>query len=268
MVRRIILLSLLTALTCTSCDMFEAHPYDVNITGERGVTEKNSQKIEKALNGKKEFKFAMISDTQRCYDETKDAVDAINKRGDIDFVLHGGDQSDFGATKEFIWMRDIMNGFVMPWFCVLGNHDCLGTGKEVYEKIYGNSDFAFTAGNVRVICLNTNAMEYDYSNPIPNFGFLKSELENLPSEIEKTIFLMHVKPKEFIFNNNVNDLFQWYINKFPGVQFCLYGHEHQLTVDDLFKDGILYYQCPSIKDRIYLVFTIKEDGYDHEVIKF
>lgn len=71
-----------------------------------------------------------------------------------------------------------------------------------------------------------------------------------------------------ICREKLNMIIQRTLNKFPGVQFCLYGHEHQLTVDDLFKDGILYYQCPSIKDRIYLVFTIKEDGYDYEVIKF
>lgn len=96
-----------------------------------------------------------------------------------------------------------MKGFQMPFVCVLGNHDCLGTGEDVYKAIYGNPNFAFTAGNVRFICLNTNAMEYDYSQPVPDFGFMEDELTNLPEGIEKTVFLMHVKPYEFIFNNNV-----------------------------------------------------------------
>ncbi len=262
------ILLLFSLIIFTGCDMFEAHPYDVDLYGERGLTEKNINLIERNLEGKKVFKFAMISDTQRWYDYTNDAVDAINRRGDIDFVLHGGDQSDFGATKEFLWNRDIMNELTMPWVSVLGNHDCLGTGKETYKKVYGETNFAFTAGNVRVICLNTNALEYDYSHPIPDFDFLKKELEHMPKNIEKTIFLMHVKPFEFIFNNNVNDYFQLYINKFPSVQFCLYGHEHQLRVDDLFNDGVLYYQCPSIKDKIFLVFTINEEGYNYEVIRY
>ena len=139
----------------------------------------------------------------------------------------------------------------MPFVCVLGNHDCLGTGEDVYKAIYGNPNFAFTAGNVRFICLNTNAMEYDYSQPVPDFGFMEDELTNLPEGIEKTVFLMYVK-------------------QFPNVQFCLYGHEHQLTVDDLFGDGILYYQCPNIGKRTYLVFTIKEGTheYDYEAVEF
>ena len=264
------LLLLLLIVCFTSCEMLESHPYDAHITGERGINAKNCERIEEAMKGKKTFRFAMISDTQRWYDETEKVVEKINERGDIDFVLHGGDQSDFGATKEFLWMRDIMKGFQMPFVCVLGNHDCLGTGEDVYKAIYGNPNFAFTAGNVRFICLNTNAMEYDYSQPVPDFGFMEDELTDLPEGIEKTVFLMHVKPYEFIFNNNVARVFQEYVKQFPNVQFCLYGHEHQLTVDDLFGDGILYYQCPNIGKRTYLVFTIKEGTheYDYEAVEF
>ncbi|MCD7923985.1 MAG: metallophosphoesterase [Bacteroides sp.] len=264
------LLFLILFTVCfTSCDMFEVHPYDVHITGERGLTEKNINLIENKMAGKKTFRFAMISDTQRWYDDTQDVVKAINARGDVDFVIHGGDQSNFGATKEFMWMRDIFGKFQMPYVCLLGNHDCLGTGKDAYHAIYGNANFAFTAGNVRFICLNTNALEYNYSEPVPDFNFMENELKNLSPEVEKTVFAMHVKPFEMIFNNNVAKIFQVYVNMFPNVQFCLYGHEHQLTVDDLFGDGVLYYQCPCIDKRTYLLFTIKEDGsYDYEAIKF
>lgn len=253
----------------TACEMLESHPYDAHITGERGINATNIRKIEEAAKGKKTFRFAMLSDTQRWYDETEKAVKAINARGDIDFVLHGGDQADFGATQEFLMMRDIMNGFEMPWVSILGNHDC-STGKEVFRSVYGDPNYAFTAGNVRFICLNTNAMEYDYSEPVPNFDFIESELNNLPEEIEKTVFLMHTPPFDFVFNNNVAKVFQLYIRQFPNVQFCLYGHGHRLAVDDLFEDGILYYQCPNIKKRTYLVFTIHEvtNDYEYEAVTF
>ena len=39
-----------------------------------------------------------MGDSQRWYDETLDFVGEINKRDDIDFVIHGGDMSDFGVT--------------------------------------------------------------------------------------------------------------------------------------------------------------------------
>jgi predicted phosphodiesterase len=258
-------LSLLTA-----CDMFEAHPYDGHIDGETGINAKNIRRIEKNLAGRKEFRFAMISDTQRWYDATEDAVKAINARGDIDFVVHGGDQSDFGATHEFEMQRDILNKLDMPYVIVLGNHDCLGTGEDTYKAIYGDINFAFTAGNVRFICLNTNALEYDYSEPVPDFTFLDTEAATVPEGVEKTIALMHVQPGNLIFNNNVSKLFQYCLWQFPNPQFCLYGHDHRLAVDDLFDDGLLYYQCPNIDKRIYLVFTIHEgeNDYDYEVVEF
>jgi predicted phosphodiesterase len=219
--------------------------------------------------GKKSITFAMISDTQGWYDETEEVVNAINKRKDIDFVIHGGDQSDYGVTKEFIWMRDVLQKLKVPYVCVIGNHDCLGNGEEIYKKIYGNDNFAFTAGNVRFICLNTNALEYDYSHPVPDFVFLDSLKANFPETANKTVFAMHVKPTDFIFNNNVATIFEKYVTSFPQTQFCLYGHNHSVSVDDVFGDGTIYYECACIKKRSYLVFTIKEEGgYDYEVVSF
>ena len=268
------LLSLNSCLFCSlfclfSCSMVDYHPYDGLISGATSLTEKNISKIERLTEGKKSIKFAMISDTQGWYDETNEVVNAINKRSDIDFVIHGGDQSDFGVTKEFIWMRDALQRLKVPYVCVIGNHDCLGNGEEVYKKIYGQDNFAFTAGVIRFICLNTNALEYDYPHPVPDFVFLDSLKANFPKGAQKTVFAMHVKPTDFIFNNNVANIFERYVTSFPKTQFCLYGHNHSVSVDDVFGDGIIYYECASINKRSYLVFTIKEEGgYDYEVVTF
>ena len=83
------------------CNVIDVHPYDCNIKGERDINRRNTIRIEQALVGKKEFTFAFISDTQRWYDQTEKAVSDINGR-EVDFVLHGGDLTDFGITKEFL----------------------------------------------------------------------------------------------------------------------------------------------------------------------
>ena len=249
--------------------MFEAHPYDGHITGERDLNEKNITKIEEKLKDSTTFTFAFITDTQRWYDDTEDVVKELNKRNDVDFVIHGGDQADFGLTREFLLMRDIMRKLDVPFVTILGNHDCLGTGTEVFKKIYGPYNFGFTVGNTRIICLNTNALDFQYDEPVPDFAFIDKELENLSPDIEKTIFVMHAPPFDDIFNNNVCDLFEQSIRRFPNVQFCVYGHRHTLAVDDLFNDGLLYYQCPCIEKRTYLLFTIKNGKeYDYEAVTF
>lgn len=252
----------------SGCEMLESHPYDAHVSGERYLTEKNIARIEAATAGKSEIKFAMISDTQRGYDETEEVVEVINARGDIDFVLHGGDLTEFGSTREYHWKRDILAKFEMPYVCVIGNHDCLATGLDVYTTMYGPLNFSFRAGDVEFLCLNTNAVEFHGAEGVPDFHFIKGELALLPADIHKTVVLMHAAPFSEQFNNNVADEFHALIRSFPDLQFALYGHGHHITVDDFFGDGILYYQCTNIKKRSYLVFTITDAGYEYEVAYF
>jgi len=252
-----------------ACDMFESHPYDGNVKGETGINAKNKERIEKSCKGKTTIRFAFISDTQRWYDETEDFVKALNKRDDIDFVIHGGDIADFGLTKEYTWMRDILNGLHVPYVALLGNHDCLANGDDVFRKVFGEENFVFLAGNTKFICLNTNALEFDYSYNIPDLKFMENQLSDDRPEYEKTIIAMHVRPFAEQFNNNVTTYFQKLVKSYKGIQFCIYGHEHNIVADDLFQDGIIYYQVSNIEKRKYLVFTLKPDNtYDYEVASF
>lgn len=251
-----------------SCEMFEAHPYDANVKGAKNLNEKHIIQIEKNLKGKKAFRFAFISDTQRWYDETEDMVADINKRNKVDFIIHGGDLSDFGATHEFELQRDIMLDFKKPWVALLGNHDCLGTGEDVFEAIWGEPNFYFQAGNTLFICLNTNCMEYDYSEPVPDFSFLEHLMKNLPEGVERTVVVMHVPPYDLEFNNNVVNVFQLYLKEFPNLLFCLNGHAHHYKINEFFNDGVLYYQTPCAKYRGYILFSITEEGYEQELVEY
>lgn len=249
-------------------DIFEYHPYDGRINGEKDINKKNIAKIEEACKGKQTIRFAMISDTHRTYDETKSFVNAINKRNDIDFVIHGGDVTDLGATKEYIWMRDIMNKLDVPYVALIGNHDILANGEEIFEAVFGESDFVFMAGNVKFICLNTNAHMYDYSRNIPDFEFLETELKVQTPAHEKTVFAMHAAPFSDQFNNNVTRLFQRYLHEFPELQFCIHGHDHTTTVEDLFEDGVIYYGCPDASQRTYLEFAITNNDYTYATVEY
>lgn len=244
------------------------HPYDTRIEGERGINAKNIVRIEAATAGKSVVRFAVISDTQRWYDETRDAVQTLNRRDDIDFVLHTGDMADFGMKAEFERQRDILNQLNVPYVVLLGNHDCLATGREIFVKIFGVPDYAFTAGNVRFVCLNTNALEFDHSASVPDFEFMENQVAKFPAGAEKTVVAMHAKPYSEQFDNNVAKAFQYIVRQFPGLQCCINGHGHNFTVEDIFDDGVLYYECDNIKKKTYLLFTIDEEGYTYEHIAF
>ena len=125
------LYTLLTCLLLTGCDLIDYHPYDVRISGETDVNAHNIEQIEAKCKGKTTIRFITMGDSQRWYDETEDFVKEVNKRDDIDFVIHGGDMSDFGLTKEFLWQRDIMNGLKVPYVALIGNHDCLAPEQKL-----------------------------------------------------------------------------------------------------------------------------------------
>ena len=243
------LLVCIAALLLTGCDtVFDVHPYDVRVKGETNLNAKNIQKIEQTVKSKDTIRFAVISDSHQWLDDLVDAVNDINRRKDsIDFVIHCGDISDFGATREMKWTRERMMKLKMPSVVLLGNHDCLGTGNQTYE---------------------TNAIEYDYSRSVPNFDFMEAERSADSLDFDRTVVCMHAPPYSEQFNNNVAKVFNYYIHDFPRLLFCLDGHGHHTKTEDLYNNGTLFYMASSVHFRQYYIFTITPKDYHVEVIDF
>lgn len=262
--------ALVGLLGLSSCDsVFDVHPYDVRIEGDKDVNATNIVKIEQAVKSKDTIRFAVISDSHQWLKDLDKAVNSINGRGDsIDFVIHCGDVSDFGATQEFLWTRDRLQKLQKPFVVLLGNHDCLGTGNQAYEKVFGNPDFRFIAGRVKFLCLNTNAIEYDYSRPVPNFDFMEEQRTEDSLSFDRTMIFMHSAPYSEQFNNNVAKVFNYYTHQMPGLMCCVHGHGHHTHMEDLFGDGIIYYETSSVHFSEYYVFTVTPKGYSYEVAKF
>lgn len=260
---------LLVLLLFTACDVFDYHPYDLQIGKEyRNVNRRNIDLIKKLNTGSDTIRFAFTGDTQRFYDETEDFVEDVNARTDIDFVIHGGDVSDFGMKKEFLWLEERMSKLKVPYVTLCGNHDILGSGEDIFEVVYGDPNFSFIFGQTKFICLNTNALEFDYATPVPDFDFIVKEISDSTSVYSNTVVVMHVPPKDIEFNNNVLIPFQEYIKRSRNLLFCLHAHNHSLSANDLFGDGVMYYGCASMNKRNYMVFTIAGNEYSYEVVDF
>ena len=276
------------SVVVTACDAFEYHPYAATIHGKTHV---NNTYVEQLENSglKPPFKFAFVTDTQGSLDEMHTAMKLIRERGDIDFIIHGGDLTDFGLVKEFVWGRDILEEAGLPYVAVIGNHDCLGNGNDTFNYIFGEENFSFDIGSVHFLCLNTVALEYDYSHPVPDLDFIERDgqaalllNEERPGAVTHTVVVMHSRPYDDQFNNNVAKPFNHYLESFPGLRpddakredgsrargFCINGHNHSTKVRDIFENGMLYYQCANMGKRAFLVFTITDDGYGYEEVVF
>lgn len=289
----VICLYVTAVITLTSCQNFEYHPYAADYYGKENIHADNIARIEEMCKGKDTICFAFITDTQGAYDEFRDVIKQLDRRGDVMFIIHGGDQSDFGLTKEFLWSRDIMESQHRPYLCLIGNHDCLGNGEHVFERMYGSPNYSLNAGFLHLVGLNTVALEYDYSHPVPDFQFLESDTKatkSMQDSITNTIVMMHAPPHDEQFNDNVARYFQYMVTQYPGLRetdenypavyndtvkagtrtkgFCLNGHTHRTDVKHIFNDGVLYYGLTNMSDREIRVFTITRQGYECETIKY
>ena len=249
------------------CDLIEYHPYDGNIDGPTQVNATNIARIHALCDHKDTIRFILMGDTQRWYDETEDFVNHVNQRNDIDFVIHGGDISDFGMKKEFLWIHDIMDDLHVPYVAIIGNHDILGCGDKIFEQLYGNQNYSFIVNRIKFLCLSTNALEYDYSHPIPDFNYIQSELAD-SCNYDRTVIAMHAPPFSEQFNSNANQEFGYFVRRFPGILCRLHAHNHTARIANLYDDGILYYGCDNIKKKSYFLFTITPDGYEYEQVYF
>ena len=277
------------AALLSACDSFEYHPYASNIYGRKNIHKESIAEIERICMGRDTVCFAFITDTQGSLDETQDAIAYLRGRSDVLFLLHGGDQSDFGLTKEFLWCRDVMETLHKPYLCVIGNHDCLGTGEHTFETIYGKDNFSLNAAFLHIVGLNTVALEYDYSHPVPDFNFMEEDITATlqHDSITNTLVIMHARPFDEQFNNNVAKVFQRYITAYPGMReddvrynddserngsrkrgVCINGHRHSTDVRDLFNDGVLYRGLENMEHRVLQIYTITRDGYDVETVSY
>lgn len=269
----------------SGCDNFESSPYAATIKGKCNINATSVEEIQKASLSLP-IRFAFLTDTHDSASDIEDAIDIILEDRDVDFIVHGGDLTDFGLPKEFMWCRDLLERARMPYVTVIGNHDCLGNGADNYEWIFGAKNYSFTVAGVHFLCLNTVALEYDYSEPVPDLNFLIEEADKVakineehPDSITHTVVVMHSRPFDEQFNNNVSKPFLYFLQAFPGMEidegdtkysraFCVCGHNHQFGVMDLYDVGLMFYQGDNIAKRSFMIFTITADGYEMERIEY
>ena len=260
------LLIVILTILMTSCDgAFDIHPYDVNVKGEIGINAKQIAIIESRFADKETLRVAFISDTHLWLSDARAQVADVNTRN-VDFVVHCGDLTDTATKNEFEWSRDILQKLNAPWVALIGNHDFLGTGDQTYEVMYGAFDFSFIAGRIKFVCLNTNATEYDYLAAVPNFDYMEGEMTKDSDKFDRTVLVMHAPPYSDQFNNNVCKAFRRYLDYFPGLMCCVYGHNHNDTVVDFYDDGLIFYGIDCAQHRNYRIMTITPEGYEMEQV--
>ena len=113
-----------------------------------------------------ESHFALITEPQISSEDNAnnliDAVNDINKRKNISYVIVLGNITSDGKFDEFVWAQEILDGLQVPYSVVGGEKDYLlseGKGSEIPLLFDSNKNF-IVENSTSLICINTILPEF------------------------------------------------------------------------------------------------------------
>ncbi|MFD1185575.1 MULTISPECIES: metallophosphoesterase family protein [Pontibacter] len=261
--RKIHILLLFPVLLLTACeDLFEYHPNQIRLReSEKNLTKRNISRIQQQTPGDT-LRLIVMGDTQRFYDDAEDFVKAASAMEGVDFVVHQGDISDFGLAKEFRWVHDILKRLPVPYLTVIGNHDMMSNGRDVYQQMYGDLNYAFVYGKVKFIFIDTNGREYRFNGKVPDVGWLQQQLTPTPEDTwEQAVIFSHMSPFGSDYDGKLRLPLQQALEQSGRVQLSLHGHEHNWEFYQPEEGNITYQITTSMNNRGFSYIKIWSDGF-------
>jgi len=257
---------LLLSLYLQACEEFEYSPYEVRLDDdEKNINQRNIARIEALKISRNDtLRFILSADVQGFYEENEAMVQNINQRHDIDFLLLGGDLTDFGLVQEFKLIHEDFKTLRMPYVAVVGNHDAVNNGQLAFKAMYGDYNTSFAVGNSRFILLNTNYIEFN--KQVPDLDWLEKELAAL-ANYENIFVLSHIPPENYEFGQENAERYSQLISQYH-VTFSLHGHNHAFKYNFPFDGTVPYVETAASKNREYLVFTVIGDDASFERVNF
>lgn len=245
---------------------FEYSPNQIILDeDEKNLTARQLQKIANQ-SPSDTITIAFMGDSQRWYDETEDFVSHVNRKFEVDFVVHGGDISDFGLVKEFQWVNEILSDLKAPYLTAVGNHDLLANGKKVYNEMFGAYNYSFDYGDFLFIILDTNSREYEFNGRVPDLEWLQQILSE--NDSRKVVVISHVPPWDGDFDSELEQSYANILANDPNVILSLHAHSHSYLDKEFYNDGTRYFVTTSMQKEGYAVIKLWNDGLAIERINY
>lgn len=176
------------------------------------------------------FKFAQITDTHvgsaTGAEDLRRTVKDLNQQTDIDFVIHSGDVTEFGADEELALAKQILDSLTLPLYVLPGNHDSnwSESGANSFRAVFGGETFFFRHKGYLFMGTTSGPNMRMSPGQIPreNLVWMDSVLAANPDKETPLIFINHY-PLDSSLNN-------WYEAidrlKTRNTQLSMCGHGH------------------------------------------
>ena len=196
-----------------------------------------------AQNTSRPLRFAFLTDTHlakgsHSVTDLRRCIEDINSLDSLDFVLFGGDITDFGADDEIRMAKKMLDSLRYKYWVVAGNHDAKWSesGCNTFKNVFGYEQFEFEAGGWRFLGCNSGPDMRMAPALLPRESM--EWLEALEPG-RKSIFINHYPQDTSVLNYfDVTRAL-----KRAGVQLEIGGHWHQNRVMDY--DGLPAVLCRS-----------------------
>lgn len=165
--RRALFLACCLIAGCLKSTPFKTEPDEVDLTS------RELSKLQQLGEPPKAFTFLAFGDTHDEYDDLETSVGIMNQSA-ARFALIAGDLSDRGTLQEFEWSGELYRQLKMPFLTVIGNHDAISDGKEIYRKMYGPLDYSFRHGPLKFVLFDSNDLE---TPSAPDRDWLRAQVE-------------------------------------------------------------------------------------------
>jgi 3',5'-cyclic-AMP phosphodiesterase len=257
--RGVAFILLLICLLWACENPFSFSPFEARVPESmQRTTEENLSRIIEldSLSNDSVFHIALISDPHFHFNNLRDALRDINQRNEAAFIIVTGDLTENGLQKEFELFRQIMSATEKPYLTVIGNHDYLSNGGEVYQQIFGPLNYSFTFNNIKFVMWDDTAWE---SKKSPDWNWLREQFteDDLNSRSKTTTRIIpfaHIPP----FDPQISDSSAFYHDLMVqhGSGISIHGHKHTYTTEQLYGSDVQYITIGSPQFRGYALLTI------------
>lgn len=252
---------LIQSLLLPACsEIIEFSPYDTDINTHEINTLSAARITNEQQSTSDTLKFALFSDVHENYADLYDVTRSINNQLDLKFVISCGDITCSGLVQEYKWYVKTVDDLRYPMITVIGNHDHLANGLEIFKKLFGCPNMAFTCGKYKFVTFN-NTM-WENHNVSPEYEWLSNTLAD-SSFIN--IVLAHIPP----FAGEIDQLNRLVYNNIliaGNVKLCIHGHYHYFS--DTYYNNIHTILADAVDSREYYVIKLLGDQSFVEKVKF
>lgn len=263
---RLLLWILLIGFVVAACSqVFEYSIFSAEVPDDLTHTHRQAnqalKKIEQENLHNESFRFALLADSHIYFDELMQAVDLINQDSSILFVLHAGDMADGGFLREYETFHAIMNRLSRPYFTVIGNHDVLANGRDIYGQMFGPENYSIAFLDHQFVFFNNIVL--DLHPETPDFEWLEKELQDGRNYIKQFV-LAHIPPWHDDITGELAAQYKDLMTHFE-VGLSMHGHDHYPNQVNI--EGVDYLVAGAPQMGVFRIVDVHPDGVDIITVK-